>query len=98
MASIDEANPFTSYELSLEERAAGYSLTPEQILVIKNDIAQAAIQKLSLKFDPANPHDFLQREAELQGRILILQHMILRSQSAAYELTNEVLETLEDPE
>lgn len=95
MSTIRENNPFISYDLTLEERAAGYSLAPEQELVLQNDIAEAAMQKLSLKYDPTNPQEFLQREAELQGRIMILQYIIMRSKSAAYELTTEVIESVD---
>lgn len=91
MSSINESSPFISYNLSVEERAAGYSLSPEQTLVLRNDIAEAAHQKLVLKYDPTNPQEFLQKEAELQGRILILQYIISRSESATFDLTSEIL-------
>jgi hypothetical protein len=92
MAIISTENPFISYELTLQERAAGSTLSEEQKLMLQNDIAEIAMHKLSLRFDPALPMDFAQKEAELQGQILILQYLIARSNSLAADLTQEVLD------
>lgn len=86
-------SPFQSWELTLEERAIGYTLSPEQQAVIQNDIAISAIQKLQLKYDPSNPQEFLQKEAELQGTILTLQYMLARSASAQTDLMQELQDT-----
>jgi len=72
-------NQFTQHQLTNEELLAGYYLSPEQRAVIQNDIAEAAMQKVMLKFDPSNPMEFVQKEAELAGRILILTHMLNRA-------------------
>jgi len=84
-------SPFHTWELTIPEQATGYSLSTEQQAVIQNDIAEAAVQKLQLKYDPEKPLVFLQKEAELQGRILILQHLLDRSAnvSSYLPLTNE---------
>jgi len=84
-------SPFHTWELTIPEQATGYSLSTEQQAVIQNDIAEAAVQKLQLKYDPEHPLIFLQKEAELQGRILILQHLLDRSAnvSSYLPLTNE---------
>ena len=87
---INPQSLFTTWELTIEERAAGESLQPEQIAVLQNDIAEAAAQKVGLKYDPANPLQFLQKEAELAGRILILQYLLTRSASAQERLTKEL--------
>jgi hypothetical protein len=70
---------FTQYELTEQEQLAGYRLGPEQKAVIQNDIAEAAIHKSGLKFDPSNPSDYIQKEAELAGRIAFLRYMLARS-------------------
>jgi hypothetical protein len=75
-------NTFTQYELTPEELITGYSLSPEQRAVIQNDIAEAAQQKVGLKYDPMQPLLFAQKEAELQGRINILQYMLTRADEA----------------
>jgi hypothetical protein len=94
---------FATWELTIEEQAAGETLQPEQIAVIQNDIAEAAAQKVGLKYDPTNSLQFLQKEAELAGRILILQYLLSRSASAQerlMEIANQVLQSnnLHSPE
>ena len=53
------------------------------------------MHKLALKFDLTNPADYAQKEAELQGQILILQYLVERSNSLAADLTREVLDKAE---
>lgn len=64
---------FTRYRLSSEEQRSGESLTPDNLCVIQNLICDAAEEKLNLKYDPTNPMQFAQREAELQGQIGVLK-------------------------
>lgn len=78
MAHIN-SNTFTSWKLTFEEYKAGKTFNNLQMYVIQNLIAEAALEKVSLTFDPANPSAFIQREAELQGQISILQYLIADS-------------------
>lgn len=71
---------FTRYSLTPEEQSSGQSLTTTNLQVIQNYICDAAEEKLALKFDPANPMLFAQREAELTGQIGILKLLCELSQ------------------
>lgn len=67
---------FTKYQLTNEEELAAVQFSDMQRMYLQNIIAEAAEEKVLLTFDPANPHIFLQREAELQGTILTLTSLL----------------------
>lgn len=67
---------FTRYSLTQEEAQSGQTLTTQNIQVMQNLMCDAAEEKLALKFDPQNPMEFAQREAELMGQIGILKMLI----------------------
>ena len=75
-------NSFTSYALTPEEFKEGSVLNHNQLMCIQNQIAQLAEQKLSLKYNPANPMEFLQMEAELQGGLNALRYLLTLSENA----------------
>ena len=83
MAQLNPDSLFQSWILSETEQIQGSILTLVQKQCIQNQITQAAQEKVSLKYDPANPQTFLQAEAELHGRINALSYLL--SQSAEYE-------------
>jgi len=72
-------NCFTQYELTEDEQALGYYLSPEQRAVIQNDIADIAIQRAGIVHDLANPSKSLLEDAALKGQLTILQYMLSRS-------------------
>ena len=72
-------NSFTSWALTPEELEAGSKLSELQRQVIQNMISEFAEQKIALLFDPQNPMQFAQLEAELQGKIGILKHLLAQS-------------------
>lgn len=73
---------FTAYKLTPMEMLQGQVLTPLQKAVISNDLNGLAESKVNLKYDPAEPMTFVQREAELQGQINQLRYMLELSDSA----------------
>lgn len=75
MASLAQSL-FTRYDLSEEEQLAGQQLTISNIQVIQNLICTLAEEKTTLKFDVHDQMAFVQREAELQGQIAILQMLL----------------------
>lgn len=77
-------NLFTSYNLSEEEQLASYQLTTLTKMMLQNELSLAAQEKLALKFDPLNPINFAQREAELAGKIGILQYILAQSESTQF--------------
>ena len=91
MAQI-RPNSFSSFDLTAQEQEQGYSLNTYQRMVIQNQISAAAEEKIALKYDPANPLQFVQQEAELQGRILALQFLLEQS---SYLEINSVIQPQE---
>ena len=75
-------NNFTSYSLTPEEELSGFQLTSEQRAIIQNDMAKTAIDKLHLKYDPEHPLLFLQKEADLAGQLVYMQHLLDRADAA----------------
>lgn len=63
---------FTKYILTEEEELAAVQFTELQRQYMQTIIAEAAEEKVRLTFNPTAPTEFQQREAELQGRMLIL--------------------------
>ncbi len=76
MAHLNSDSPFQSWVLSPEEFSQGSILTSLQKRCIQNQIWQAAIKRLNIKYDPALPMEFLQEEAELKGVISALQFLL----------------------
>ena len=70
------ANRFTSWELTPEEVQQGYIQTDPQTKVLQNLLSDYATEKVSLKYDPSNPLGFVQAEAELQGKITLLEYLL----------------------
>jgi hypothetical protein len=86
MAHLDHNNPFQAWILSPQEVLQGQVLTSLQKQVIQNERAALANERIMLKFDPEHPLNFQQRDAELQGQILLLTHMLFKSESAEIEI------------
>lgn len=74
---------FTRYQLSEDEAKESMKLTQLNLYMIQNLICDAAEEKIGLKFDPLNPLQFAQREAELQGHIGILKLIVEMSSSTS---------------
>lgn len=75
MPSIRQ-NIFQAWTLTPEELATSHQLTTLNICNLQNLLADAAQEKVNIKFEPSNPLAFAQREAELQGQIGILSMLI----------------------
>lgn len=80
---------FSKYSLSPEETKSGQTLNIYNVQVIQNLISEAAEEKISLEFNPLNPSIFIQREAELQGQIRILQYLLACSAEMSQEVVIE---------
>lgn len=75
MAQI-KTTSLTRWDLTEQEITNGTILSQEHKYVIQNLIADATEEKLNLTFDPTNPMNFMQREAELTGQIGILKVLL----------------------
>ena len=84
--AIQLPNSFTSYDLTLEEELVGSILSFPQKCVIQNLRCAYAEQKLKLKYDPLNPQEFIQCEAELQGQLNLLELLLTQSDEAVQQL------------
>lgn len=72
MSTLNPSSLFASYILSPEELEMGCNFSTTQRQFIQNLISEYAHEKVRLTFDEQNK----QREAELQGSILVLQHLL----------------------
>lgn len=79
-------SPFCTWELSERESIEGQILSFNQRCVIQNHIATAAKEKIELTYTHKEATQYWQREAELQGTILTLQHLLQCSEAAVLEL------------
>lgn len=84
------ANEFTEYELTEDEILAGQMLTVTQVQVLMNMRAAYARQKLNMQFDPNNIQQFLQIEAEVGGKLAVLQDILDAHAIAAEALFNRM--------
>jgi hypothetical protein len=69
-------NSFTSFNFTKEELAEAYKFTPLNRMALQQEISICAEEKIALKFDPNDPVRFAQQEAELTGKIGILQYLL----------------------
>lgn len=76
MAHLNPENLFQSWKFSETERVQSAILSLLQKQGIQNIIAELAQEKLLLKFTPNDLNTYLQCEAELQGKIGILNHLL----------------------
>lgn len=66
----------SKYELSEHEEKEGSILTSLQKMVLQNIRADFAEEKIRLKFNSADPFNFAQQEAELQGKIGVIDYLL----------------------
>jgi hypothetical protein len=81
---ILDTTQFTRYKISEIETLTGSVLTESQLMLVSNQLADAAEQRLALDFDPTNMIKFAQDEAFLKGQISILT-MMLEAHKVAQE-------------
>lgn len=84
MKAIDSI--FTRWELTDQEQLQSNYLPVLTLAKIQNMLVNLAQEKLSLPFDVTCALKSVQREAELQGQILILQQLINEHEGATKEL------------
>lgn len=89
MATLNQSNPFQSWNLTPEEFLQGGLLTITQKQVIQNQVASVAVQKINLSYTPDKPLDFVQQEAHLRGQIDALNYLITLSEEAERQLTGQ---------
>jgi cell fate (sporulation/competence/biofilm development) regulator YlbF (YheA/YmcA/DUF963 family) len=76
----DFNNPLKVYKLNEEESAQATLFTPLQLAYLYNKRANVISTKLTLTVeDPKNIFTFVQKEAELQGMMHILNELISES-------------------
>lgn len=80
-------SPFCGIQFqSDEELLRAQVLLTNQKDWIQYNLSIFAMERLALAFDPANPSVFLQQEAELKGKIGILQYLLDCSTAAEISL------------
>jgi hypothetical protein len=81
---------FSFTPLTAEAELKGQLLTPENILVIRNERAKIAEQKVRRDFDPKNVENYIQTEAQLKGQLQMLD-WLLDIDKAAREIIRDKL-------
>lgn len=74
-----------------EEMEQASILSENQKLWVQYNISKYATEKLALRFDPQNPQNFVQREAELQGSINVLLYLIDSSDAVERAAKEKIL-------
>lgn len=69
-------NTFTLYSFTSEEEIIANTFSEIQLARLRNELALVAQEKVNLKYDPEHPMQFLQQEAELQGKMGVLNYLI----------------------
>ena len=87
--SQDLPTTFQTHKLSAADLVNGSILSPLQAMVIQNQIALYAQDRLNLTLDPTNVSAFIQREAELKGQISALQFLL--------NVSNDVESSVQNP-
>lgn len=77
----------TAPTLTESELKSAYILSHYQKLGISRLMTEIANEKISMKYNGADPVAYAQREAELAGQLVILQHLL--DLSSAYEVQVE---------
>jgi translation initiation factor 2 beta subunit (eIF-2beta)/eIF-5 len=80
---------FSRYQLSREEELNGQVLSFSQKQVLQNQLANIAEEKLALQYTPNSPLEFLQKEAELQGQLGLIQFLFETSSFAEETLKTQ---------
>lgn len=92
MATLSTRGSFVSWELTPKETLAGSQLTLTTRQLLQTMICMFAEQRLALTPDPTNLYLFYQQEAELKGKISILQELLDNSESADHQLSHPSVE------
>jgi len=79
-------NSFTAYVLTDEEVLQGGVFTSLQKQVLHNHLATEAENRLRLELNPEKVQEFIQAEAELKGKIQLLQYLLDVSDASEEEL------------
>jgi hypothetical protein len=67
---------FVYTPLTEEVELKGQLLSPENTLVIRNERAKIAEQKVRMDFNPSNAEHYIQTEAQLKGQIQMLDWLL----------------------
>lgn len=83
-------NSFAKYDLTPAEYKSSVMLTNLQKVGIQNLISDVAEEKINLTYDPLNPVQFAQQEADLTGKLTILRHILDLSEAAELSALEEI--------
>lgn len=77
---------FDEYEFTSEELKNAITFTNLHRLYMQSKVSQYAVQKLNLVFEPAKPHEFMQQEAYIKGKIDALLELLVEEETTLPEL------------
>lgn len=83
-------NRFHEWEFDKKEAYIATRFSQFNLALIQTLIAQAAIRRTNLNYDPTNHLNFIQQEAEIKGEIGALEHLLmLATETTAPDATEE---------
>ena len=87
---IERSNAFRSFQLTPQEYQDARQFTDTQRALLQNDLAEKAEQRLALRLDPTQLHEFIQQEAYLVGQIEYIQQLLAASSQPAAQPTEQL--------
>jgi len=84
---IPQNSVFQNFHLTPEEQRQSCLFTALNKAYLHNLRTGCALERLDITFDPANPLRFSQQEAELQGRIGIINTILADAEAAELNLS-----------
>lgn len=91
-------NSFTEYSFTQEEVDEAVMLSPLLRMYLQTRLAYLAQEKLNIKYDATNPVRFAQLEAELAGKISIIDELLESSSLVVERKKQELLDSQTTPE
>lgn len=71
-----KASHFQEYEFTEKEKEEALAYNHIQVAYLQTLLSRTMVEKIALTVDPDNIKDFVQKEAELQGKISILLELL----------------------
>lgn len=73
---------FPSFSFTEDDLKVAHAFNDTTIGFLQTELADRVKQRLSLRFDPTQPHEFIQQEAYLTGQMELLTELLLPQPSA----------------
>ena len=83
-------NRFAQIDITDEEYLRGSVYNQEQLWVLQNMLAEAALLKSTEDLNPEHPLPYIQQESYNKGKIELIEFMLTNHEASTDELTNRL--------